>query len=380
MIHILYSADYELYLGGNRLPETEVLIEPTARLLDRCDRLGIPITLFADVACLWRYRQLDRNRFPDRAEAQLRQSISRGHDVQTHLHPHWSETRIIDEGAGQRYRFDDKRYLLGTLSDDPRIRFDLTKTLLCRASSHLTDLCRTVDPGYRCLAFRAGGYGLQPDERMILRALQESGYRIDSSIIPGWRHESNVQRADFTRLPEGANYWLSATGGLTDAAAPGEGLYEIPIAAFHTPPGVNWSINGGEAWRQAGEILLARDRNAPRRGYPCNQAPSTPDRQPGRLKRAWWRANAQLRTPFHRLELGGNAKSMLTCVQRHLDRYADFQGDIHFSLNCHPKGIGPDHLTALERFHAALVRRHGTNLRAVTFQQAWQRIETSLPG
>jgi len=30
---ILYSADYELYLGENFLPENEVLIEPTIALL-----------------------------------------------------------------------------------------------------------------------------------------------------------------------------------------------------------------------------------------------------------------------------------------------------------------------------------------------------------
>ncbi|MBF0128091.1 MAG: hypothetical protein HQM02_12890, partial [Magnetococcales bacterium] len=89
MLYILYSADYELYLGSNLQPEEEVLIQPTGRLLATCDRLHIPLTLFADLACLWRYRELGSTRFPDSAEAQLQNAIQRRHDVQTHLHPHW---------------------------------------------------------------------------------------------------------------------------------------------------------------------------------------------------------------------------------------------------------------------------------------------------
>ena len=45
-IYILYSADYELFLGGNYCDENEVLINPTNDLLDLCDRLKIPLTLF----------------------------------------------------------------------------------------------------------------------------------------------------------------------------------------------------------------------------------------------------------------------------------------------------------------------------------------------
>ena len=41
MTRILYSADYELYLGENFLPENEVLIEPTIALLAACERIRI---------------------------------------------------------------------------------------------------------------------------------------------------------------------------------------------------------------------------------------------------------------------------------------------------------------------------------------------------
>jgi len=46
MIYILYSNDYEVFLGGNFKPESKVLIDTTTDVLGVCDELGIPMTLF----------------------------------------------------------------------------------------------------------------------------------------------------------------------------------------------------------------------------------------------------------------------------------------------------------------------------------------------
>ncbi|MBF0438271.1 MAG: hypothetical protein HQL93_04025, partial [Magnetococcales bacterium] len=121
MIYILYSADYELYLGGNSQSEEEVLIHPTQQLLATCDRINIPLTLFADIACLWRYRELGLEQFPEQAEAQLQDAARRHHDIQTHLHPHWAFTHLEEN----RFLFDPATYRLGTLSPDPAERFRL---------------------------------------------------------------------------------------------------------------------------------------------------------------------------------------------------------------------------------------------------------------
>lgn len=373
MIHILYSADYELYLGGLCLPEEEVLIHPTEHLLATCDRLGIPLTLFADMACLWRYRELGLDHFPTRAETQLQNATQRGHDVQTHLHPHWAFTRF----EGQHFHFNNKHYLLGTVDPDPAVRLALTKTWLQRAANSLTQLIAPLVPSYQCVAFRAGGYGLQPDTPMILKALQETGYRIDSSIIPGARMTTNVQQVDFTQLPTLPNYWLSEQQGLSYPAPPGTGLFEIPMAACPLTRRDRLILQTPEAARQSWAILRGIPPTPPR-GHPCNTPSSTP--LPGtRWHHAYWRAQALMNVNFLRLELGTNPKTLLTCVRRYLEKYYKSSDEtIFFALNCHPKGIHQTHLDTLASFHAALTRHYQHDIQAITFQQAWQIIQKNI--
>src|SRR5581483_1985547 len=91
------------------------MVEPTRALLDTCESIGVPMSLFCDVACLWRYREDGDEAFPAAVEDQLRDAIRRGHDVQAHLHPHWLHARR--ENGGWAAPLDT--FLVGSL-DDPR--------------------------------------------------------------------------------------------------------------------------------------------------------------------------------------------------------------------------------------------------------------------
>ncbi|MBF0271430.1 MAG: hypothetical protein HQL98_05035 [Magnetococcales bacterium] len=380
MIHILYSADYELYLGRICQPEHAVLIEPTTHLLAACERLAIPLTLFADVACLWRYREWQRATFPAQAEAQLVEAIRRGHDVQTHLHPHWTHARLEDN----RYIFQPEHYLAGTFSPDPQERHHLIRGWLQRASDYLTTLLAphvpADTPAYRCLAFRAGGYGLQPDANRLLQLLRETGYRIDSSIIPGARIASSVQQVDFSNVPAAGNYWLSHESGLTTPAPWGSGLFEIPIAAHRLTPGERFRVRAPQALRQA-VAILTRHAPPPPRGEACNAPPplSTPT---NRMKLAYWRATAILANDFQRLELGTDLQALLTCFNGHVAtaRRHNPTAPLFVSLNIHPKGIHPAHLKTLAEFHHTLLKRHPGQIRAITFQQAWAILQQYATG
>ena len=99
MIYLLYSGDYEVFMGGNYKPESEILIEPTDLAMDVFESIEAPVTFFADLLCLWRYRELGFDKFPDQVDEQLRQVIRRGHDVQMHIHPHWPKTGIERSGG-----------------------------------------------------------------------------------------------------------------------------------------------------------------------------------------------------------------------------------------------------------------------------------------
>jgi len=80
------------FFGGYYHSESDVLIETTNHVLSTCEDIGIPMTLFCDLPCLWRYRELGLKSFPDLVDSQLKQAIVTGHDVQAHIHPHWTKT------------------------------------------------------------------------------------------------------------------------------------------------------------------------------------------------------------------------------------------------------------------------------------------------
>jgi hypothetical protein len=217
------SVDYELFWVRND-DEIETLVKPTEALLRVADELGTPFTIFIDVISIWRYAQLGRNDFVTAVHAQLKDAVQRGHDVQTHIHPHW----LHATRDGARWRFDSKYFLLGNFGDDDEVH-RLTRDLLLRAKDYLEGLLRPVAPAYRTIAYRAGGYGIQPGERAILRALVDAGYRIDSSIVPGMRMVTARNRIDFRSVPNQSNYYLAPEWGLKRAAA--AGILEVPILA-----------------------------------------------------------------------------------------------------------------------------------------------------
>ncbi len=314
MTRILYSADYELYLGENFLPEIEVMVEPTWALLDACEAAGFPITLFCDVACLWRYRDDGDETFPAAVEEQLREAIRRGHDVQAHLHPHW----LHAHRENGRWTAPLDTFLVGAL-DDPA-------PLLARAASYLNELLRPVDDAYACVAFRAGNYGIQPGPERVFAALGRTGYRIDSSVVPGLRLVNAVNRIDFRGWPR--------------SSGPLHGVYEVPIAAARFGPAdaVRRRLGRGPARTPRGQTIQAA-------------AGATPS-----LRSRLFRLDP--------LELGADVRRLKAITARHLRRTGT---GVDFSFSCHPKAVGLPELEALLAYHEWVTRAY--DVRPVTFRE-----------
>lgn len=367
-IHLLYSADYELYLGENFLPEEEVLVQPTARLLEVAAGEGIPFTLFADVLCFQRYRELGRGAFPAAAEAQLRRAVAAGQDVQLHLHPHWP---VATPGAGG-WAFPPAAYALGNLGSDETGVARAVERLAREGRAYLEELLQPVRPDYRCLAFRAGGYALQPRERGVLAGLAAAGLRIDSSFVPGMCHSSpNGGVAFDPRLLEAhPNPRLGGELGLAAPDPHGQGVREVPIAAIPRPS--RWHQRprvAAMAARQAWGVV--RGRGEAPRGRPCFVPPRDPPAEAaGPLRRAWWRWWGAWHQPWWRLELGRDPGMLVTVLEEYVATHQRSGTPLFLSLNCHPKGLGPDHLRALVAFHHRALSRFGIALQPLTFQQA----------
>ena len=365
MIYILYSNDYEVYLGGNYFPESEVLIKTTKDVLSACEDIGVPITLFCDLPCLWRYRELGYTEFPDAVDHQLKNTIDREHDVQAHIHPHWFETEIVYNEKGiPRYDFDLSKFLLGNWIPQGGLALqEFCGDIFRRAKSYLEDLLRPVNPSYRCIAFRAGGYGMQPNTKEILEALIDAGYLIDSSIVPGMVLDSNVNRIDFTEVPQEGNYSVSPELGLNRVSE--EGLFEIPVLALR---------QGEASWLLAKALPLKVVRYFLERtkqkqmGFSIQSAGPTKKR-----KKLLGKISDQvdaIRDGRFILELCKDVGIMVDATRHYINRYNSGDRDLLFAVSCHSKSADPGVLDALKRFHRRLERIYGGQLKAMTFQEA----------
>ena len=318
MIRILYSADYELYLGENFLPETEVVVEPTRALLAAAERVNVPFTLFVDVACLWRYRDDGNHEFADVVENQLKGALQRGHDVQACLHPHW----LYAERVNGRWRAPLDTFLVGALEDPPRCSPEPRPTSRsCSAPS-----IRTT----RCIAFRAGNYGIQPQYERVFAALVDTGYEVDSSVVPGLVLQGRRQQGRLPRLAlagEGAADLRHLRGSRRDGAV--------------RPAGREC---GGSGSRPRGGASRAHD-----------PGDSSGAREPSLFSRVF---------RLDPLELGPSAHRLQKITRRYLRRAGK---DAEFSFSSHPKAVGEAELEALVAYHEWLDRNY--DVEALTFRE-----------
>jgi hypothetical protein len=361
MIYILYSADYELFLGKNYLPEVDVLLRPTSDLLATCREMGIHTTLFVDTCCMRRYRQLGRDDFPDSAEEQIRQAVTEGHDIQTHLHPHWLSTDLHESGN----LFDPVRYLLGRSSDDPGECLKIISRYLGDSRDYLSDLVRSVDRSYQCMAFRAGGYGLQPNAPIIIQALHDSGYTIDSSIVPGLVSKTVVNEIDYRDVPRRANYWLSARTDLSGSSDDHDGVFEIPIASWR----LSFLERCPHLIRLGSNKFRWKKPEISSRGAPIQQVSS-------RISGGIQNGIGKIFSPkVDYLDLHIDPSHLFTITRKYLECYSNPGDDIFFSFNMHPKVMGRESLRSLRRYHTRLSDHYGTSIRSITFQEAGRLIQ-----
>lgn len=362
MIYILYSADYEVYLGSNFFSEEDVLIQPADNLLNTCNRLGVPITLFADTCCFQRYRESGLDDFPDAVDEQLKDAVCDGHDVQAHVHPHWLSTTINEEG----YAPDVTRFLLGNLSADIEDCFRISSKILSNCRSYLNKTLASVNRSYRCIAFRAGGYGIQPNSDLIARALRSEGFLIDSSVVPYLTLKTSVNDIDFQTIPQRANYWLSEAGAFSSFDS-GDGVFEIPIASttINFPERVFLRIV-----REARHINNPKKGGIVVRGMSIQDLAGTPARESG-----FERYHRIFKTSVEHMDVMPDPYKMFYITQKYLKTFAPAREDVFFSVNCHPKMMGEHHLSALIGYHNLMLQKYEGEICPITFQDAAEILE-----
>jgi len=221
-IKIFLTFDYELPLGGITKSYKHSLFDPTEELLDLADDLKVPIVLFADIISAIKFKSWDKEGFYIPFKNQLSDALKRGHDVQLHLHPHWLHTELINDAF-----HISKKY---SLSDFESYSYpDNIEGIVESGYNTLSEICKATLPSYKCVAFRAGGYCLQPKTDKILTALYQNGIRYDSSISKGYYFKSDVSFVDYRKVIDKPNWILPLNGNLLSESD--TGIMEIPIAS-----------------------------------------------------------------------------------------------------------------------------------------------------
>lgn len=135
-------------------------------------------------------RHPELGRLADEWEEAVRDAYRRGHDIELHLHPQWSDAEYADG----RWRVSGR----WSLADYPRAAIE---EMLGEAKATLEAVLRPLDEEFRPVAFRAGSWCIAPSPD-ALGALAELGIVFDMSIAAGLYYESAELTLDYRSVDE----------------------------------------------------------------------------------------------------------------------------------------------------------------------------------
>lgn len=197
---IILSYDYELFFGDRSGTVLKSIIEPTNRLMDVMEQNEFRGNFFVDYLM---FRELEKQTEKHAVEDlkmlkdQIRDMVRRGHRVELHLHPHWIDAKYNGNGT---WDFSDfTHYSLSSLDEDTIV------DMFVNGTNYLTALAREVEPNYEIVAFRAGGWAVQPFDK-LKQGFLAAGIKIDSSTSQGMFCNKKGQEFDFRIMPKKVAY------------------------------------------------------------------------------------------------------------------------------------------------------------------------------
>ena len=218
---IILSYDYELFFGDRSGTVMKTLIQPTNLLLDAMDSVGVKGNFFVD----WQMLKYLKKANTERTDAdlklivdQLKDMVRRGHRIELHIHPHWVDAKSNGDGTWDFSEFH--HYSLHSFSEEEIVEMFVEGTNL------LTSIAREVDPEYKIVAFRAGGWAVQPFDK-LKKGFIAAGIKVDSSVMQGIYATHKESYYDFRNAPNKPIYRFS--NNVCQESENGEFL-EVPIS------------------------------------------------------------------------------------------------------------------------------------------------------
>lgn len=217
MLNIYITFDYELFFNETEYNEQEVLITPTYEIARDLNSRGISGTFFVDMSSVIRYMELGFFDYPDMVKEQILELYKQGHDIELHTHPHWYNS-VKETG---KWIFDNSSYCLSGF-DDARII-----EIISKEKELLEEIIRSEIDSYFCMAYRAGGFCVQPYDK-IGDALSKTGIKIDSSICTGSYKNNGIHAYNFRKVPRKRKYYWRELTKKDNCA----GILELPIGTI----------------------------------------------------------------------------------------------------------------------------------------------------
>lgn len=222
----MFHDDWELNGDGSG-DIRSLMFDPARRIMDLCDEIGAKYTFFAELG-----QQFTMKASPDPThqktalewESIMKDAISRGHDVQLHFHPQWS-------GA---YNKDGRWVLNHAKWSTAKLEKNELFDWLHKGVRYLTDLFKGLGVDHKVVAFRGGGYLVQPSGN-IISVLKEVGVLADVTVIKGMKasHET-MGEIDFTYAPSSIDPWFPDPNDLAKSSSRNQGFFCLPIYSFQT--------------------------------------------------------------------------------------------------------------------------------------------------
>lgn len=203
MKKIIISYDYELFFGDKSGTVIKTLIEPTDYLLNCLRSSKLKANFFIDYLMIKKLREIDdeyTRRDVELIERQVQQMVADGHRIELHIHSHWVDAKYLGKGLWDYSDFS--HYSLSTFSEDQIV--DMFK----EGCKILEAIVQSVSPGYKIIAFRAGGWAIQPFS-LFRKAFEETRIIIDSSSAAGIFSDNSYSSFDFRKVPEKTIYRFS---------------------------------------------------------------------------------------------------------------------------------------------------------------------------
>ncbi len=195
---LLFTFDYELFLGDRSGSVNECLIKPTdhlVKILNHYNRKGI---FFIDTTYLIRLKEI-ANKYESAKKDfrnitdQIINLVVKGHSIFPHIHPHWLDATYNEQTNEW------------SLKDFTKYRFALTNIeqrnfLFENSIEILHDIIKPVMPDYSIDSYRAGGWSIQPFSD-FKPYFEKYGIVNDFSVIPGKYNSSTAHVFDFRNSP-----------------------------------------------------------------------------------------------------------------------------------------------------------------------------------